>query len=73
MFSITDALHKPGFSLIEVISPCLIYYANEDKVGEPIDRMRYFHNHTVIKHNEPTENWDIRRQDKIIIGKFVDR
>ena len=73
MYSITDALKKPGFSVIEVISPCLMYYATEGKIGETIDRMRFFHNNTVIKHNEPTENLDIRMQDKIIMGKFVDK
>ncbi len=73
MYSITDALEKPGFSVIEVISPCLMYYATNGKIGETIDRMRYFHDKTVIKHNEPTENLDIRAQDKIIMGKFVDK
>lgn len=73
MYSITDALEKPGFSVIEVISPCLMYYATDGKIGETIDRMRYFHDNTVIKHNEPTENLDIRSQDKIIMGKFVDK
>lgn len=72
-YSITDALKKPGFSVIEVVSPCLIYYATEGKIGQTIDRMRYFHDNTVIKHWEPTENLDIRFQDKIIMGKFVDK
>jgi 2-oxoglutarate ferredoxin oxidoreductase subunit beta len=72
MYSITDAFKKPGFSVIEVISPCLIYYATEDKIGETIDRMRFYHDNSVIKHGEPTENLDIRSQDKIIMGKFVD-
>lgn len=73
MYSMTDILKKPGFSVIEVISPCLMYYATEGKIGETIDRMRFFHNNTVIKHSEPTENLDIRIQDKIIMGKFVDK
>lgn len=73
IYSITDALKKPGFSLIEVISPCLIYYAASGKIGETIDRMRFFHDNTLIKHNEPTENLDIRKQDKLIVGKFIDK
>lgn len=73
MYSITDALENPGLSVIEVISPCLMYYATDGKIGEMIDRMRFFHNNTVIKHGEPTENLDIRLQDKIIMGRFVDK
>ncbi len=73
MNSITEALAKPGFAVIEVISPCLIYYAASGKIGETIDRMRFFHDNTLIKHNEPTENLDIRKQDKIIVGKFIDK
>jgi 2-oxoglutarate ferredoxin oxidoreductase subunit beta len=73
MRSITDTMNKPGLSLIEVISPCLMYYATDGKIGETIDRMRFFRDHAVIKHDEPTENLDIRNQDNIIIGKFIDR
>lgn len=73
MYSITDAFKKQGFCVIEVISPCLMYYASSGKIGETIDRMRFFHDNTVIKHGESTENLDIRLQDKLIMGKFIDR
>jgi 2-oxoglutarate ferredoxin oxidoreductase subunit beta len=73
MHSISEAMSKPGLSVIEIISPCLMYYASNGKIGETIDRMRFFRDHTVIKHGEPTENLDIRNEDNIIIGKFVDR
>ncbi len=71
-YSMLDALQKPGFSVVEVISPCLMYFATDGKIGKTIDRMKFFQDNTVIKHNEPTENLDIRNQDEIIIGNFVD-
>jgi 2-oxoglutarate ferredoxin oxidoreductase subunit beta len=71
MFSIQDALSTDGFSVIEVISPCLMYYVNTENIGESVDRMGIYEESSVIKHNEPTKNLDIRAQQKIIVGKFV--
>ena len=73
MYSITDALQKPGFSVIEVIAPCLMYYASNGRIGETLDRMRFFYENSVIKHGEPTDNLNINHSNKIIVGKFVDR
>lgn len=71
MFSIKDALSTDGFSVIEVISPCLMYYMNTENVDEAIDRMGVYEDNSIIKHNEPTKNLDIRAQQEIIVGKFI--
>jgi len=71
--SITEALQKPGFSVVEVISPCAMYYSRINRLGEGIDMMRFYHENSIIKHGEPTENLDIGYQKQIIVGKFVDR
>lgn len=71
MFSIKDALATDGFSVIEVISPCLMYYMNTENAGEIIDRMGVYEDNSIIKHKEPTENLDIRAQQEIIVGKFI--
>ncbi len=73
MYSMNDALQKPGFSVIEVISPCLMYYAADGKAGEVFDRMKFFRDNTIIEHGEPTENLDIRENEKIIVGRFVNK
>lgn len=70
-FSIKEALLEPGFSSIEIISPCLMYYASDGNLGKTIDRMGMFYDNSVIKNDEPTENLDIRANKKIIVGKFV--
>ncbi len=72
MYSMADALQKPSFSLIEVISPCLMYYASNGIIGRSLDRVSFFYDNSIIKHGEPTENLDIRPPNKIIVGKFVD-
>ena len=72
MNSVNDALQKTGFSFIEVISPCLVYYACNGMIGKSLDRMKYFHDNSIIQHNQSTEKLDIRMQGRIIVGRFVD-
>ena len=71
--SIIEAIEKPGFSLVEAISPCAMYYSRTNKLGLGIDMIRFYHENSVIKHGEPVENLDIGFQEQIIVGKFVDR
>jgi len=71
-YSMTDSLQKPGPSLIEVISPCLMYYSSEGLVGTSLNRMDYFYDNSIIKKGERTENLDLRFKDKIIVGEFKD-
>ena len=71
--SMTEALNKKGFSVIEVISPCAMYYSRINKLGDGLDMMRHYHDNCEIRHGEDTRNLDIGFQSKIIMGKFVDR
>lgn len=71
-YSIIDALSRQGLSVIEVASPCVMFYPITDKIGDATDRMRFYNDHSVVKQYEPTENLDLRSQNEIIIGKFVD-
>ncbi len=72
-YSIVDALQKPGFSVVEVISPCAMYYSRINKLGDGLDMMKFYYDNSVIKHGEPTDNLEINYQKEIIVGKFVDR
>jgi 2-oxoglutarate ferredoxin oxidoreductase subunit beta len=71
--SIKEAIMKPGFSVVEVISPCAQYYSRINKLGDGLDMMKFYHQTSTIKHFEPTENLDLDFQQKIIVGKFIDR
>lgn len=71
--AIVEAMQKPGFSVVEVISPCPQYYSRINKLGDGLDMMKFYHDNSVIRHNEPTENLDINYQEQIIVGKFIDR
>lgn len=71
--SFLKALDKQGFSLIEVVSPCLMYHASCGNLGKSLDRMGLFLNNTQISHDEPTETVDLRNSPVIKIGTFIDR
>ncbi len=71
--SITEALNKKGFKVIEVISPCAMYYSRINKLGDGLDMMKFYHDNSEVKHGEDTRNLDISYQSKIIVGKFVER
>ncbi len=72
-YSMIDTFFKQGFSVIEVISPCLMYYTDNKRIGDAVERMEFYDTSSVMKQDEPTENLDIRARNKIIIGKFVDK
>jgi 2-oxoglutarate ferredoxin oxidoreductase subunit beta len=71
--SIYEALTKPGFTFVEVISPCAQYYSRINRLGDGLDMMKFYHENSVIKHFEPTDNLYIDYQKEIVVGKFVDR
>jgi len=72
-YSMIDVFSRQGFSVIEIISPCLIYYAGSCRIGDAVERMKFYNDNSVMKRGESVENLDIRAHDKIIVGKFVDK
>jgi len=70
--SMMEALTKPGFSLVEVISPCPTVFGRRNKLGDGMKMLQYFHDQCEIKHGENTANVAIDKIGKIILGKFVD-
>jgi len=73
MYSIIDTILKGNFSVIEVVSPCVTYYANRDQMGDAVERMAFYDHFAIMKPGESTENLDLRAHDRLIIGKFLDK
>ncbi|MBC8365956.1 2-oxoacid:ferredoxin oxidoreductase subunit beta [bacterium] len=71
--SFQEALLKPGFSFVEAIAPCSTLYARRNKLGSGYDLMRFYHDNAEIKHGSDPREIDIGYQNKITVGKFVDR
>ena len=71
--SIQEALAKPGFSFIEVITPCVTLYARRNRLGDGLNLLKYYYDQSEIKHGADTRTLDIDYQGKLICGKFIDK
>lgn len=66
------ALGKPGFAVVEVLSPCPTNFGRQNVLGSPVDMMREFKRRAV-----PIERWNsMAEEDRVNrypIGVLVDR
>ncbi len=70
--SIQEALAKRGFSIIEVITPCVTLYARRNRLGDGLNLLKYYYDKSEIQHGADIRKTDITYQGKLIVGKFVD-
>jgi 2-oxoglutarate ferredoxin oxidoreductase subunit beta len=70
--SIAEALIKPGFSFIEVLSPCPTVYGRMNKLPRGLDEMRSYQQRCVIRNGADPKDADIALNGPIVVGKFVD-
>jgi 2-oxoglutarate ferredoxin oxidoreductase subunit beta len=65
-------MKKPGFSFIEIVAPCPTIFERQQKMGDGLDRLRWYCENSIIRTDAGTKEADIRLHDKMIVGKFVD-
>lgn len=70
--SMAEAFRKKGFAFIEILSPCPTLYQRRNKLGDGLDTMRYYKQHSVVKNGASTRDLALDFQGEIIVGKFVD-
>jgi len=70
--SLGEALHKRGFSVVEIISPCPTLFNRFNKQGTGLDVLKSYQQNAVIQHGADPAKVAIERDGKIIVGKFVD-
>lgn len=71
--AMTEVLNKKGFCFIEVLSPCPTLYQRRNKMGDGLDTMKYYKEHSKVRHGAPTSEGGLTKQGDILVGKFVDR
>jgi 2-oxoglutarate ferredoxin oxidoreductase subunit beta len=71
--SILEALNHKGLSLIEVITPCVTLYARRNRLGDGLNLLKFYYENSEVRHGADTRTLDIRYQEKIICGKFIER
>ncbi len=70
--SIHKALLKPGFTVVEAISPCPTLYGRWNRKAYGSDMFEYYRQKSVIRHNAQPWEVDIDLAGEIICGEFVD-
>ena len=70
--SIAEALVKPGFSFIEVITPCPTLYARMNKLGQGVDVLHSYQQRCIVQNGADPREVEIGLSGPIVVGKFVD-
>ncbi len=70
--SIKEALQKRGFCFIEIISPCPTVFGRRNRLGTGLDEMKFYKEHSVIKHNADPNEAKLVLGGDILVGKFLD-
>jgi len=70
--ALAEALLKPGFSFVEVISPCPTLYGRLNKQKTGLEQMAYYKQQSIIRHGADPRQADIALNGQIVVGKFVD-
>jgi len=66
--SIADALDMKGLRVIEVVSPCVVYDVNNNRIGDGADRLVMLNEFSLLKDIGSTKDMDLRKNDMIIMG-----
>ncbi|MDX2154512.1 MAG: thiamine pyrophosphate-dependent enzyme [Bryobacteraceae bacterium] len=71
--SMGEALKKKGFCFIEAISPCPTLYQRRNGLGDGLDAMKFYKEHSKTVPNASTGDVCLSKTGEIVVGKFVDR
>jgi 2-oxoglutarate ferredoxin oxidoreductase subunit beta len=71
--SMAEVLNKRGFCFIEILSPCPTLYQRRNSLGDGLDTMKYYKQHSKTRHGAPTSEVGLTMQGDIVVGKFVDK
>jgi len=72
--SMLNALRKPGFRFIEVISPCPVGFGKSNDIGEGLDEMRMYRTNSIVDPDVDLRDAgiDMQKESPIVLGDFVD-
>jgi len=70
--AILEALDRKGFRFIEVIAPCPTGFGRRNRMRQGLDAMKFYREHSVIRHGIDPKEAAIEPGKEIVVGKFVD-
>jgi 2-oxoglutarate/2-oxoacid ferredoxin oxidoreductase subunit beta len=71
--AMAEALTKPGFCFIEILSPCPTLYQRRNNMGDGLATMKFYKEHSKVRHGAPTGELNLTMRGDIVVGKFIDR
>jgi len=70
--AMVEAIAKPGFTFVEILSPCPTNYGRRNGLGEGLDELRYYEQKSVIRHGADPRDADLTLGSEIVVGTFVE-
>jgi 2-oxoglutarate ferredoxin oxidoreductase subunit beta len=67
-----EAMTKPGFTFVEIVSPCPTNYGRRNRIGDGLDELKYYAERSVIRHGANPADADLIPGNDIIVGRFID-
>lgn len=69
--TLIDALSADGLSVVEMVSPCVIFRAENREILNPVERMSFLNSFSEMRYQEPSNEMDLRCPGPIILGRFT--
>ena len=70
--AIVEAMVKPGFSFIEVLSPCPALYGRMNKESRGLDTLHFYQENSIVRNGADPKDVSLTSNGPIVVGKFVD-
>lgn len=64
---------KKGLCFLEVLSPCPTLYQRRNKMGDGLDTLIFYKEHSKVRNGAPTSEVSLNKAGEIVVGKFVNR
>lgn len=71
--SLVEAIHKPGFSFVEILAPCPTAFGRRNKVRGSVELLRMYYERSVVKNGLDPNLASLDFGGELVVGKFVDR
>jgi len=70
--SICDAMKKPGFSFVEILTPCPTSFGRRNRMRTSLDLVRFYHERSVIRNDIDPKEATLDFNKNLVVGVFVD-
>ena len=70
--SICDAMKKPGFSFVEILTPCPTSFGRRNRMRTSLDLVRFYHERAVIRNDIDPKEATLDFNKNLVVGAFVD-